>query len=120
MSAQANPWPPEFDALIAAPAHHRVLLENERVRVLDTRIGPGDTVPLHTHCWPAVHHVMGWSDFVRRDECGVVQVDTRGKPGAAVGTVLWSGPLGPHTLENVGIAELHVVSTELKAVAGLG
>lgn len=106
--------PDSLDAIVAAPKHHRLLFENDRVRVLDTRIAPGDTVPLHTHCWPAVHHVVGWSDFVRRDEHGVVQVDTRGKPGVAVGTVLWSGPLGPHTLENVGPVELHVVSTELK------
>lgn len=107
-------WPPELDALIAAPRHHRLLLENEQVRVLDTRIAPGDTVPLHTHRWPAVHHLMSWSDFVRRDEGGAVQVDTRGQPAVASGTVLWSGPLGPHTLENVGPAELHVISTELK------
>lgn len=103
-----------LDALIAAPKHHRLLLENEYVRVLDTRIAPGDTVPLHTHRWPAVHHVISWSDFVRRDEKGAVQADTRGKPAVPAGTVLWSGPLGPHTLENVGSAELHVVSTELK------
>ncbi len=84
------------------------------MRVLDTRIAPGETVPLHTHCWPAVQHVMRWSDFVRRDADGNVQVDTRGKPAVAAGTALWSGPLGPHTLENVGRAELHVVSVELK------
>lgn len=106
--------PDSLDAMVAAPRHHRVLLENEHVRVLDTRIAPGDTVPLHTHCWPAVHQVMNWSDFVRRDEHGAVQVDTRGKPAVAVGTALWSGPLGPHTLENVGPAGLHVVSVELK------
>ena len=103
-----------LDALVAAPRHHRVLLENEYVRVLETKISPGDTVPLNTHGWPAVHHVMSWSDFVRRDEHGVVQVDTRGKSAVAVGAALWSWPLGPHTLENVGAAELHVVSVELK------
>jgi hypothetical protein len=106
--------PASLDAVVAAPRYHRVLLENEQVRVLDTRVGPGDTVPLHTHRWPAVHHVMSWSDFVRRDEHGAVQVDTRGKAPVAAGTALWSGPLGPHTLENVGGAELHVISVELK------
>ena len=108
-------WPPELDALVAAPRHHRLLFENDRVRVLDTRIAPGDTVPLHTHRWPAVHQIMSWSDFVRRDADGKVTVDTRGKPApASLPAVMWGEPLPPHTLENVGSAELHVVSTELK------
>ncbi len=48
-----------------------MLLENEHVRVLGARVAPGDMVPLHTHRWRAVHQVMSWSDFVRRDEHGV-------------------------------------------------
>lgn len=74
MSGATQPWSPELDAVIAAPKHHRLLFENDRVRILDTR----------------------------------------GTPAVAAGNVLWSGPLGPHTLENVGPTELHVVSTELK------
>jgi len=117
MSAVSQHWPPGLDALIAAPKHHRLLLENEHVRVLDTRIAPGDTVPLHTHRWPAVNHITGWSDFVRRDAEGRILVDTRGRPPpASLPFVAWSEPLPPHTLENVGTAELQVVSTEIKDV----
>ncbi len=104
-----------MDALRAAPKHHRLLLENDRVRVLDTRIAPGDTVPVHTHCWPALNHIMSWSDFVRRDAAGKVLVDTRGRPPPAeLPFVAWSDPLLPHTLENVGPTELWVVSIETK------
>ena len=46
-------WPDELDALNAAPHHHTLLFENEFVRVLDTRVPPGETVPLHTHHWPS-------------------------------------------------------------------
>ncbi len=42
-------WPESLDATTAAPNHHEVLLENDRVRVLDTRIGPGERTPVHTH-----------------------------------------------------------------------
>ena len=109
------PWPDSLDALQAAPRHHRLLLENDRVRVLDTRIAPGDTVPVHTHRWPAVNHVNSWSDFVRRDAAGRILVDTRGRPApASLPFTLWSEPLPPHTLENVGPDELHVVSIEIK------
>ena len=109
------PWPDALDALSAAPRHHRILLENERVRVLDTRIAPGDRTPVHPHCWPAVHHLVSWSDFVRRDADGKVLVDTRGR-AAPEGSpcAVWSEPLPPHSLENVGNADLHVVSVEIK------
>ncbi|MEQ1730015.1 MAG: cytoplasmic protein [Vicinamibacterales bacterium] len=108
-------WPADLDALQAAPAQHRLVLENARVRVLDTRIAPGETTPVHTHQWPAVHHVVSWSAFVRRDDNGDVLLDTRlAGVEAAPGEVLWGQPLGPHTLENVGTTPLHILSVELK------
>jgi hypothetical protein len=111
----AWPWPATLDAVLAAPEHHRILLENDRVRVLDTRIGPGDTVPVHTHCWPAVNHITSWSDFIRRDGKGNVLVDTRGRPPPAnLPFTIWAEPLPPHTLENVGPGELRVVTIEIK------
>ncbi len=112
----ASPWPEELDALVAAPAHHRLLLENSRVRVLDTQIAPGQRTPVHTHQWPAVHHVVSWSAFVRRADDETVLVDTRTvSPSAAPPSVLWGEPLAPHSLENVGTTLLHVISVELKS-----
>ena len=107
--------PGDLDALSAAPGQHRLLLENEQVRVLDTRIAPGEQTPLHTHAWPGVLYVRSWSDFVRRDADGRVLVDSRtmaAKPAA--GTALWAPALGLHSAENVGDAELHVLAVEVK------
>ena len=104
-----------LDAMSAAPDHHDVLLENEHVRVLDTRLGPGERTPIHTHQWPAVLYIMGWSDFIRYDPEGNVLVDSRSmgsKP--AVGTSLWSAPLMPHYVHNIGEKPLHVIAVELK------
>lgn len=114
--SNAQVWLDELDALHAAPGHHTLLFENESVRVLDTHVPPGEIVPLHTHRWPAALYILSWSDFVRRDTVGAVMVDSRltGKP--AQGTAVWSGPLQPHTLENVGNSELRVISVELKTV----
>lgn len=36
------PWPRELDALVAAPDSHRLLLETDRVRVLEVVIEPGE------------------------------------------------------------------------------
>lgn len=106
----------DLDALVAAPDQHRLLLETDRVRVLDTRIGPGERTPVHTHQWPAVHYVMSWSPFVRRDAEGRVLVDTRTQPSSpTAGAALWGEPLGPHSLENVGVTPIHIVSIEIKS-----
>ena len=113
MSRDQGDWPDELDAMTAAPQYHAVLLENEAVRVLDTTIPPGHTVPLPTHRWPSVNYILSWSNFIRRDVDGAVLLDSRTleePPQAAV----WSAPLPPHTLENIGDQSLHVISVELK------
>ena len=71
------PWPDSLDALRAAPAHHELLLENERVRVIHTHIPVGDTVPLHTHRWAGVAYVIQSGDFIRRDQNANVLFDSR-------------------------------------------
>lgn len=109
------PWPDSLDALIAAPAHHKLLMENEQVRVLETVISPGDTTPLHTHRWPSVYYVISWSDFVRTNDQGQVMADSRQIEALAARPVaLWGEALPPHALENVGDAPLRLISVELK------
>ena len=108
-------WHDELDALAAAPGNHRLLLENERVRVLETVIPEATSTPVHTHRWASVEYIVSASSFVRRDGDGDVVFDTR-----AVGAefrpaeVLWSEPFPPHSVENVGDSELRVIMVELK------
>ena len=107
-------WPAELDALVAAPAHHTLLFENESVRVLDTCIRAGDRTPIPTHRWPAALYIISWSAFVRYDAEGGVLLDSREVPSLSAPSALWSSPLPPHTLENVGEMDLHVISVEVK------
>lgn len=107
-------WPDGLDALNAAPQYHILLFENELVRVLDTRVPPGHTVPVHTHRWPSVLYILSWSDFVRRDSEGRTAMDSRAFGKAPKESVLWSESLPPHSLENVGESELRAISVELK------
>ena len=109
------PWPDSLDALTAAPDHHTLLFENERVRVIRTRILPGQIVPVHTHRWPAVLSLSSWSDFVRRDPQGNVLLDTRTTSEAPkLNIPIWLEPLPPHSVENVGDAEINNVQVEIK------
>jgi hypothetical protein len=117
IALQTTPWPRPacLDALAAAPLYHQVVLENSLVRILDTRVPPGATVPLHTHQCPSVLHVLSWSDCVRRDACGNVDFDTRSEtPAVLQQAVTWCEPLAPHSLENVGCNELHIIMIEVK------
>ena len=112
---QTWPWQDSFDALRAAPAHHELFLENERVRVIHTHIPTGDTVPLHTHRWPCVAYLMSCSDFVRRDHDGKVLFDSRqAAPPQSAPAVQWLQPLPPHTVENVGPSPISILIVELK------
>jgi hypothetical protein len=47
-------WDPALDAVVAAPKHHRVLFENDRLRVLEVTLEPDDEEPVHHHRWPSV------------------------------------------------------------------
>ena len=108
-------WPADLDALVAAPEHHTLLFENEAVRILDTRIPAGAKTRAHTHRWPAALYILSWSQFIRRDARGEVTLDSRSVPELATAPkALWSHALAPHSLENVGESDLHVISVELK------
>jgi hypothetical protein len=108
-------WPDSLDALSAAPGHHSLLLENDKIRVLQTRIPPGQTVPVHTHRFAGVLLIESWSDFIGRDQDGIVLFDARQlREKTELNAPLWQAPLPPHTVENVGSGEFHAVQVEIK------
>jgi hypothetical protein len=108
-------WPDDLDALIAAPDHHQLLLEDDRVRVLHTHIPAGDIVPLHTHRWGGVANVLSFSHFIRRDENGKILFDSRQAGDLPkLPCVQWMQPLSPHSVENLGPAEISIIIIELK------
>ena len=60
----AHPATHAFDAMIKAPNHHFALLDNSKVRVLDTKVEPGQRTPVHAHEWPV--HLAFLSSGVTR------------------------------------------------------
>jgi hypothetical protein len=47
-------FPDGYDAVQAAPDTHKVIFENEFVRVLEVSVPPpGTTIPMHHHRWPS-------------------------------------------------------------------
>jgi hypothetical protein len=109
-------WADGLDALIAAPEHHKLLLENERVRVLDTCIRPGETTAIHTHRYPASLYILSWSDFIRYDDKGNILLDSRTITKTPESSIaIWSDSLPPHSLKNIGTKNLHVIIVEIKS-----
>lgn len=107
----------QLDAVAAAPDHHRVIFENEHVRVLDTRIEAGDTVPVHTHPWPSVVYTLETSDFVRFDITNGTKLDSReAEISIPLDTPIALPPLTPHSIRNVGERAMRAISVELKNI----
>jgi quercetin dioxygenase-like cupin family protein len=113
----ATAWADHMDAAAAAPDHHRVIFENEHVRVLDARIDPGEKVPVHTHRWPSVAYTLATNDFVRYDAAGTIVLDSRNADiEVQAGSVVWLPPLSEHSVENVGDGEIRALVVELKNI----
>ena len=110
----------ELDGPVAAPDSHRVIFENDEVRVVETTIPAGATTRLHTHLSPTVSYVLSGSHFRRRDDHGEVVVDTRSDPDFVLPRVLFSASIPRHTLENTGDDDLHIIGVELKHPRGEG
>lgn len=53
-ASDPSTWPAELDAVIAAPRNHKVLFENDRLRVLEVILEPDEEEPVHHHRWPSV------------------------------------------------------------------
>ena len=108
----------DLDGVVAAPDHHKVIFENDAVRVLETTIRAGDVTPLHTHLMPQVMYVVSGSHFLRRDETGAVMFDTRSDPDFTLPRVLYAATTPIHTLENTGSDDVVVIGVEIKPTAG--
>ena len=104
-SADAEPDP--LDALVAAPQFHKLLLENERVRVLEVRNDPGDFEPMHKHSRSVLVILQGGSA-----RFGLLDGKTREATFSAPLT-FWEDA-ETHSVENTGDTPIHLIRVELK------
>jgi len=107
----------DLDGVTAAPGNHKVLFENDRVRVIKTTIPAGTLTPLHTHLTPTLQYVVSGSHFIRRDEAGATMFDTRAQPDYVLPQVQFAESIPRHTIENTGDDDLIVIGVELKGTS---
>ena len=104
------PYPPELDAVIAAPKHHRLVFENDQVRVLEYRLKAGEKESMHSH--PAgVVYVLSGAKLKFRYPDGRTE-----ERSAATGETIWRDPT-THAVENVGDTEAQAIAIDLKTPA---
>lgn len=112
-------WPKALEATVAAPDNHKILLENQRVRVLEVTLGPGEVEPLHFHRWPSVLHIVQADEWIDRDAAGKVIFDSRKGPPLSLPITMWKGPEAPHSPINLSdSAEVRLIRVEIKDDAG--
>lgn len=95
------------DLVKVSPSQARVMLENDRVRVIKLVYKPGEKVPLHSHPAVVVIYMTDCkSSFHSTD-------NESGEHALKAGTVRWS-PGTTHVNENTGDTVCEVMLVELK------
>jgi hypothetical protein len=112
-------WPDSLDATIAAPASHRVLLEDSHVRVLVVAIPPGQKEPVHTHRWPSVLVEERVGRRIAQDygpdvSGRLVPRNPVTSPAIPGFRALRLGPEGPHAVQNLENYATHAIRVEIK------
>lgn len=95
------------DPVKLSPNKYKVILDNDKVRVLDVRLKAGDKSPMHSHPNHVIYSLTGGTvKFMLAD----------GKTNTATiraGQAVWHNA-ETHTVENVGKNETHVLDIELR------
>jgi quinol monooxygenase YgiN/quercetin dioxygenase-like cupin family protein len=98
------------DPLALYPENYRLLLENDRVRVLDFRLARGAREAAHTHRQHVVYVLTGFRIRFTFPDGSTAIRETR------AGDVLWSEAV-THASENIGDTDAHGILVELKQPA---
>ena len=111
-------WPAAQDAVQAAPHNHRVIFENDKVRVLDVTVAPHTKEPTHAHCWASVLYVTEAGKYVDYGLDGKVLFDSRSlATPPRLPMVIYKDPEAPHAVENLDDKPLHLIRVEMKPQA---
>jgi quercetin dioxygenase-like cupin family protein len=95
------------DAVEAAPEVYKVVLENDRVRVLEVTGVPGVVSPMHGHPDSVMYAV---------DAAEILVTDAAGESNRfeiPAGATFWN-PATVHSVENAGSETVRLIRVELK------
>lgn len=97
------------DPVKLAPENYKVILENDRFRVIDWRLKPGEKEPMHSHPFGVLVY------YFSEAKLKTTFPDGRTAEGSAKASeVLWREPV-THFGENIGDTEAHGLLVEPKS-----
>ncbi len=98
----------KIDGLTASPENFKLLFENEKVRVLEYTLQPGQKDSWHTHPPKVSYVVQGGKIKIYTDKGEELIFDEK------AGIAEWSDYVGKHQVENIGSTTVKIVLTEVK------
>ena len=98
----------ELDPLKVAADTHRLLFENQFVRVIGAQVPPGAVEPKHRHMRGVTVHLADYDVEQKTFPDGKTSRGHR-----SFGAVTWS-EAGVHEVKNVGTTPSHAIRVELK------
>ena len=105
-----------YDALEVAGNHHRLLFENENVRVLEVIIPPGETTEFHSHPMPGVFITIQPATRVSRNLKGKVFKTTKREDFDPFQPAQWrEGSDAPVSVIVTDSIAMKVIRVEMKA-----
>lgn len=91
----------------ASNVYKKVLLDNDKVRIMEVVFAPGVTAPWHSHPNHSVYALTS----------GKIQITDKGKPATTIdikaGTAMYL-PAVTHMAKNTGTTTLKLIVTEIK------
>lgn len=99
---------PSIDALKVSPKQFKLLMENNKVRVLEYTLKPGEKDEWHTHPPKSSYVVSGGKLKVHLENGETIIADEKS------GTASWMDYVGKHWVENIGNTSVTIVLTEVK------
>ena len=95
------------DPVKVAPEHYKVLLENDRVRVLEITYKPGEKAAMHSHPASVLYYLGDFKAKFTFPDGKTANIE--GKKGVAE----WHEAF-THAAENIDTTEIHLIAVELK------
>jgi hypothetical protein len=102
--------------MVVAPQFHKLVFENDKVRVLDVQVKPGEFEPFHKHRQGVLVILEGGKARFKEPDGTTKEVSFSANPDPKKGEppqAFWEDPV-THSVENIGSTAIRLIRIELK------